>query len=216
MCLVAYSDGQESLSFQFMYTFWLFMTYTFSMETPLLVGNSFTNAHKDWKEGMYKNFKEWSVKQFSHQPLESGDKAELPIEFQKAKDISLEKNHCRHFLPPLQIYRTIKQKQRVIHAYVELFIISQYWARPSFALTLRTGEFIGSKTAGFPFVLAAKEDQTIYSPECIHEGFSLSDPDHLLGSGIISLYWHWLEHQKKKGLVPFIVLNPSPLHGPIV
>ena len=85
------------------------------METPLLVGNSFTNAHKDWKEGMYENFKEWSVKQFGHQPLESGDEAELPIEFQKAK----EKNHRGHFvLPPLKIYRTIKQKQRVIHAYV--------------------------------------------------------------------------------------------------
>ena len=188
------------------------------METPLLVGNSFTNAHKDWKEGMYENFKEWSVKQFGHQPLESGDEVELPIEFQKAKDISFEKYHHEHFvLPSLQIYRTIKQKQRVICAYVGAVYhtVSQYWARPSFALTLRTGEFIGSKTAGFPFVLAAKEDQTIYSPECIPEGFSLSDPDHLLGSGIISLYRNWLEHQKK-GLVPFIVLNPSPLHGPIV
>ena len=98
---------------------------------------------------------------------------------------------------------------------LELFIISQYWGRPSFTLTLRTGEFIGSKTAGFPFVLAAKEDQMIYSPECVPEGFSLSNPDHLLGSGIISLYQHWLECQKK-GLAPFIVLNPSPLHGPIV
>ena len=59
MCLVAYSDGQESLSFQFVYIFFrfqLFMMYTFSMETPPLVGNSFTNAHKDWKEGMYENF----------------------------------------------------------------------------------------------------------------------------------------------------------------
>jgi hypothetical protein len=77
---------------------------------------------------------------------------------------------------------------------------------------LRTGEFIGSKTAGFPFVLAAKDDQTIYSPECVPEGFSLSDPDHLLASNIIALYRHWLGRQKK-GLAPFIVLNPSPLHG---
>ena len=89
------------------------------METPLLVGNSFTNAHKDWKEEIYENFKEWSVKQFDHQPLESGDEVEHPIEFQKAKDISFEKNHHGHFiLPPIQIYRTIKQKQRVICAYV--------------------------------------------------------------------------------------------------
>ena len=64
---------------------------------------------------------------------------------------------------------------------LELFIISQYWGRPSFTLTLRIGEFIGSKTVRFPFVLATKEDQMIYSPECVPEGFSLSDPDHLLG-----------------------------------
>ena len=90
------------------------------METPLLVGNSFTNAHKDWKEGMYENFKEWSVKQFSHQPLESGDEAELPIEYFKRLKISLLKRTIMGilFCPPLQIYRTIKQKQRVIHAYV--------------------------------------------------------------------------------------------------
>ena len=97
---------------------------------------------------------------------------------------------------------------------LELFIVSQYWGRPSFTLTLRTGDFIGSKTAGFPFVLAAKEDQTIYSPECVPEGFSLSYLDHLPGSGIISLYQHWLEHQKKRQ-APFIVLNLSPLHGPM-
>ena len=47
--------------FQFVHIFFvfsLFMTNFSSMETPLLVGNSFTNAHKDWKEGMYENFKE--------------------------------------------------------------------------------------------------------------------------------------------------------------
>lgn len=122
MCLVAYSDGQESLAFQFVHMFFvfsLFMTNFSSMETPPLVGKSFTNAHQDWKEGMYENFKEWSVKQFGHQPLESEDEAELPIQFQKAKDISFEKNRRGHFvLPPLRNYRTIKQKQRVIRAYV--------------------------------------------------------------------------------------------------
>ena len=74
---------------------------------------------------------------------------------------------------------------------LELFIISQYWGRPLFTLTLRTGDLIGSKTARFPFVLAAKEDQTIYSPECVPEGFLLRYLDHLHGSGIISLYQHY-------------------------
>ena len=69
------------------------------METPPLVGNSFTNVHKDWKEGMYKNFKEWSETIW---PSTIGiwSEAELPIEFQKAKDISFEKNHHGHFILP--------------------------------------------------------------------------------------------------------------------
>jgi hypothetical protein len=120
MCLVAYSDGQESLSFQFVFFLYLFLFYDVfsSMETPPLVGNSFTNAHKDWKEGMYENFKDWSLKQFGHHPLESGDEAEVPIQFKKAKDISFEKNRRGHFvLPPLRTYRTIKEKQKVIRAY---------------------------------------------------------------------------------------------------
>lgn len=78
-----------------------------------------------------------------------------------------------------------------------------------------TGEFTGIKRAAFPFLLAAKEDQTIYSPDCVPEGFSLSDPDHLQACNVIALYRHWLERQRQ-GLTPFIVLNPSPLHGPII
>ena len=117
---------------------------------------------------------------------------------------------CSHFKITGQLNRSRGSSGHML----ELFIVSQYWGRPSFTLILRTGDFIGSKTAGFLFVLAAKEDQMIYSPECVPEGFSLSDPDHLPGLGIISLYQHWLEHQKK-GLALFIVLNPSPLHGPM-
>jgi hypothetical protein len=78
---------------------------------------------------------------------------------------------------------------------------------------LGTGEFTGSQKAAFPFILAAKDDQMIYSPDCVPEGFSLSDPDHLQASNIISLYNHWLGRQKK-GLAPFIILSSSPLHGP--
>jgi hypothetical protein len=91
----------------------------FSMESPPVAGNSFTNAHKDWKEGMYENFKDWSVRQFGLQEKESGDEAEVPVNFKKAKDISFEKNRRGEFiLPPIQNYGTIKQKQRVIRGYV--------------------------------------------------------------------------------------------------
>ena len=63
----------------------------------------------------------------------------------------------------------------------------------------------------FPYILAAKDDQTIYSPDCVPEGFTLSDPDHLTGSNIIALYRHWLERQNR-WLSPFIVLNAHPNH----
>jgi hypothetical protein len=59
--------------------------------------------------------------------------------------------------------------------------------------------------------LASKEDQTIYCEESVPKGFILSDPDHLQGTQIESLYSHWLGRQKKK-LRPFIILNASPQH----
>jgi hypothetical protein len=74
-----------------------------------------------------------------------------------------------------------------------------------------TGEFTGNKIAAFPYILASKEDQIIYSAECVPGGFSLSDPDHLPAFKIETLYTHWLTRQSKK-LPPFIVLNPGPLH----
>ena len=52
----------------------------------------------------------------------------------------------------------------------------------------------------------------IYSPDCIPEGFTLSDPDHLTGAQIINLCLHWSARQQK-GLAPFIILNPGPNHG---
>jgi len=60
--------------------------------------------------------------------------------------------------------------------------------------------------------LAAKEDQTIFSPDCIPEDFTLSDPDHLPAFKINRLCNHWWGRQRK-GLAPFIVLNASPNHG---
>lgn len=59
--------------------------------------------------------------------------------------------------------------------------------------------------------MASKDDQTIYSPDCVPEDFVLSDPDHLGLSLIHKLYNHWLLRQRKK-LSPFVVLNGGPLH----
>jgi hypothetical protein len=77
------------------------------------------------------------------------------------------------------------------------------------------GEFTGYKRAGFPYLTAAKDGQDIYSPDCVPEGFSLIDPDHLTGFKITNLYNHWLLRQKKK-MEPFIILKPGPLHQGMV
>ena len=81
-----------------------------------------------------------------------------------------------------------------------------------FLLIQGTGDFTGNPRAGFPYILAAKEDQNIYSSDSVPEGFVLSDPDHLTGFKIDSLYAHWMGRQRK-GLEPFVVLNANPQHG---
>ena len=81
--------------------------------------------------------------------------------------------------------------------------------------TLETGEFTGHAKATFPYLLAAKDGQMIYSPDCVPKGFCLSDPDHLTGLEITNLYSHWLGHQKKK-LQPFVISNAGTLHGMFV
>ena len=83
-----------------------------------------------------------------------------------------------------------------------------------FLIIIITGEFTDNKRAPFPYVLAAKENQTIFSKDSVPEGFVLSDPDHLTSSQINSLYHHWLGRQQKK-LSPFIILNASPQHQTI-
>jgi hypothetical protein len=89
------------------------------MESSPIAGNTFTNVHKDWKEGMYENFKDWSVGQFGLREMESGDEAEVPVNFRKAKEIIFEKNRRGEFiLPPMENYKKIKEKQRVIRGYV--------------------------------------------------------------------------------------------------
>ena len=59
--------------------------------------------------------------------------------------------------------------------------------------------------------MAAKEDQTVFSKDCVPEGFILSDPDHLNGLQIQVLYNHWIGRQQKK-LSPFVILNAIPQH----
>jgi hypothetical protein len=75
-----------------------------------------------------------------------------------------------------------------------------------------TGDFTGSSTSGFPYSLSAKNDQTIFSPECVPDGLCLGDPDYLPSVQINCLYAHWLK-QQDQGLTLLVILNASPLHG---
>ena len=136
---------------------------------------------------------------------------------QKAKDISFETNKRGHFvLPSMSDFWYARDRQRVVRGYIGavyselidftfLFIFSY----------IMSGKFTGSKTSSFPFGLAAKEDQNIISPNLVPENFTLSDPDHLDIPQINSLYKHWLDRQRK-GLPPFVVINPSPLHAHLI
>jgi hypothetical protein len=90
-----------------------------SVESSSNVGNTFTNACKDWRDGTYENFKDWAVRQFGHKDLESEDDAEVPVTMQKAKDIAFERNNRGDLvLPPMENYKTAKEKQRLIRGYL--------------------------------------------------------------------------------------------------
>lgn len=97
---------------------------------------------------------------------------------------------------------------------MELFIVGLFLYSFVFYvfLILIIGDFTGYSKALFPYIIAAQEDQTIYSRECVPEGFVLSDPDHLKGFEIDDLYNHWLKRQSQ-GLVPLVILNSIPQHG---
>lgn len=89
------------------------------MESSPVVGNTFTNTCEDWKDGTYKNFKEWAVRQFGIEDLESDDDAEVPVHFQKAKDIRFERNRSGDvILPEMRDYKMIRQRQRVVRGYI--------------------------------------------------------------------------------------------------
>src|ERR1700679_821275 len=74
------------------------------------------------------------------------------------------------------------------------------------------GDFTGSKTAQFPFSLAKKTDQNIYSTDCVPDAFVLDDPDHIKTDDINRLYNLWLQRQSD-GLSPFIILHANSKHG---
>ena len=73
------------------------------------------------------------------------------------------------------------------------------------------GDFTGSKKAQFPYSLASVDNQEIYDPECVPDGFVLSDPEHIRTLGINLLYSHFIQRQNQ-GLRPFVILKCSPLH----
>jgi hypothetical protein len=83
------------------------------------LGSSFTDSHADWREGTYENFKNWALTQHGLNDLDSDEEAEVSVQYQKAKDISFEKNRKGYFiLPPKANYKNNKQKQRVIRGYI--------------------------------------------------------------------------------------------------
>ena len=111
----------------------------------------------------------------------------------KAKDIGFEQNWSKEIiLPPIHEYKTVWQKQRVIRGYIGAKY-SQLLQSILFFLTKIIGEFTGSSRSAFPYGLAAKDSQDIFSTELVPpEGFCLGDPDHLNASDVNALYHHWL------------------------
>ena len=108
-------------------------------------------------------------------------------------------------------YRTICQKQRVIHGYIGA-VYHMYSHIIGFFFLIQTiGDFTGSSRLSFPHSLAAKDDQIIFSSDCVTEGFRLSDPDQLTALQIKALKIYWWG-QQSKGVVLFIALNASPNH----
>jgi hypothetical protein len=93
--------------------------HVFSVESSPNVGTTFTNSCKEWRDGTYESFKDWSMKQFRIQDLESEDEAEVPVDAQKAKDIVFEKNERGDYiLPPIDGQKTTKQRQRMVRGYI--------------------------------------------------------------------------------------------------
>ena len=90
-----------------------------SVESAPEVGNSFTHACPEWKEGIYELFKDWAAKQFGDpRSQDEGEEGDVPVECKKAKDISFKRNESGGLiLLPMTEYRKVCQKQRVVCAY---------------------------------------------------------------------------------------------------
>lgn len=121
LCLVAYRNGENVQTFQFVFISHL-MTCPHlipSVETSPEAGNAFTASCNDWKDGTYSNFNDWALKQFDLKELDSDDEGEVPVHLMKAKDIIFERKKTGEFiLPPMSNYKTVRQKQRVVRGYI--------------------------------------------------------------------------------------------------
>jgi hypothetical protein len=59
------------------------------------------------------------LKQFGAKEFDSDDNVEVPVNFQKAKNLEFKKNKAGEFiLPPMDQFKTNRQKQRVIRGYI--------------------------------------------------------------------------------------------------
>ena len=95
-----------------------------SVESAAEVGNPFTHAYPDWKEGTYEILKDWALKQFGGST--SDDEADIPVQYQKAKDISFKRNKSGDLiLPPMSDYKKLHQEKKIIVYMQELFTVSQ-------------------------------------------------------------------------------------------
>ena len=66
---------------------------------------------------MYENYKDWAVKQFGLDELDSDNG--VPVHMQKAKDIKFKRDeNGKPIFPPLSDLKTIREKQRVIRGYI--------------------------------------------------------------------------------------------------
>ena len=135
MCLVAYSDGKEVQGFQLVIqstSYNKHLNTIFSVESSPNVGMAFTNEYAEWRDGTYENFKDWSLKQFDAEKLDSDDEVEVPAHMQKAKNIEFKKDgNGEVILPPKTDFKTNRAKQRVVRGYLGA-LYSQYILLPFF------------------------------------------------------------------------------------
>jgi len=89
------------------------------MESAPLAGNPFTTSCSDWKDGTYDMFRDWAMKQFGTKESDSDEEGEVRAHMRKAKDITFDSDERGVLiLPPLSVFRLLREKQRTIRAYV--------------------------------------------------------------------------------------------------